>query len=240
VNEVIWNDVECGGYEADLPIWERLASEHEGPIMELGCGTGRVVRHLAKATERLVVGLDSNPELVATVWERSHGHAGDAEIGDVRGFEMYFEFQLVLAPMQLIQLLEGRTDRVCCLSCVADHLLPGGLAAFALVEELPPVPLGGAAPQLPDVGQVDGWVYSSLPLEPEVGSDSIVLRRLRQIVTPEGDLSEELNEVELQMVSAETLEEEGLEMGLRPAGRRQIPSTDAHVGSTVVLLEKEA
>lgn len=240
MSQVIWNDVECGGYEADLPIWERLAREHEGPIMELGCGTGRVVRHLAKATERLVVGLDSDPELVAAVWERSHGHSGDAEIGDVRGFEMYFEFQLVLAPMQLIQLLEGRTDRVCCLSCVADHLLPGGLAAFALVEEMPPAPPGGAGPQLPDVGQVDGWVYSSLPLEPEVGSDSIVLRRLRQIVTPEGGLSEELNEVELQMVSAETLEEEALEMGLRPAGRRQIPSTDAHVGSTVVLLEKDA
>jgi SAM-dependent methyltransferase len=240
VSEVIWNDVECGGYEADLPIWERLASEHEGPIMELGCGTGRVVRHLAKATERLVVGLDSDPELVAAVWERSHGYSGDAEIGDVRGFEMYFEFQLVLAPMQLIQLLEGRTDRVCCLSCVADHLLPGGLAAFALVEELPPAPPGGAGPQLPDVGQVDGWVYSSLPLEPEVGPDSIVLRRLRQVVTPEGELSEELNEVELQMVSAETLEEEALEMGLQPAGRRQIPSTDAHVGSTVVLLEKAA
>jgi SAM-dependent methyltransferase len=240
MSEVIWNDVECGGYDADLPVWEQLAAEHPGPILELGCGTGRVVIHLAKATERLVVGLDRDDDLVAAVWERAHGHSGDAEIGDVRGFELYFEFQLVLAPMQLIQLLEGRTDRICCLSCVADHLLPGGVAAFALVEEIPRIPPGGAEPQLPDVGQVDDWVYSSLPLEPEVGSDSIVLRRLRQTVAPSGELSEELNEVELQMLSAETLEAEAVEMGLRPCGRRQIPSTEAHVGSTVVLLQKES
>lgn len=239
MSEVIWNDVECGAYEADLAVWEQLATEHPGPVLELGCGTGRVVMHLAKTTERLVVGLDSDPDLVAAVWERGHGHSGDAEIGDVRGFELYFEFQLVLAPMQLIQLLESRTERICCLSCVADHLLPGGLAAFALVEEVPSTPPGGAEPQLPDVGQIDDWVYSSLPLEPEVGQGSIVLRRLRQTVAPNGELSEELSEVELQMLSAETLEGEAVEMGLRPCGRRQIAATEAHVGSTVVLLEKE-
>jgi hypothetical protein len=52
-------------------------------------------------------------------------------------------------------------------------------------------------------------------------------------------MSDELNEIELQVLSAETLEDEALEVGLRPAGRRQIPATEAHVGSTVVLLEKE-
>ena len=51
-------------------------------------------------------------------------------------------------------------------------------------------------------------------------------------------MSDELNEIELQMLSAETLEEEALEVGLHPVGRRQIPATDAHVGSTVLLLEK--
>jgi SAM-dependent methyltransferase len=239
---LIWHEVECGAYSADLPVWEQLAAENSGPIMELGCGAGRVVVHLAEATGELVVGVDRDADLVAAVWDRveGRGHSGEAEIGDVRGFELHFEFQLVLAPMQLIQLLEERTDRVCCLSCVADHLLPGGRAAFAIVEEVPEVPPGGAAPQLPDVRQVDDWVYSSLPLEPEVRADSVVLRRLRQTVAPDGELSEQLNEVELQLLSADTLEAEAVEMGLRPVGRREIPATDAHVGSTVVLLEREA
>lgn len=238
MSEVIWNDVECGSYEADFPIWEQLAAENDGPILELGCGTGRVVMHLADSTGKLVIGVDNDDALVAALWERARGTSGDAEIGDVRGFDLHFEFQLVLAPMQLIQLLEGRADRVCCLSCVADHLLPGGRAAFAIVDEMPPA-AADAAPQLPDVRQLDGWVYSSLPLEPEIRQDEIVLRRLRQIVSPEGDLSEEENEVVLQALSAEQIEDEAREMGLRPVGRRQIPATDAHVGSTVVVLEVE-
>lgn len=234
---VIWHDVECGGYEADLSLWEELAAEHGGSILELGCGTGRVVVHLARATGELVIGLDSDDELVVAVWDRASGLEGDAELGDVRGFELQERFQLVLAPMQLIQLLPERTDRVCCLSCVADHLRSGGRAAFAIVEEVPSLPEGEVAPPIPDVRQHDGWVYSSLPLPPEVRDGEIVLRRLRQTVSPDGALNEEANEVVLQALSAETLEQEAAEMGLIPIGRREIPATDAHVGSTVVLLE---
>lgn len=236
MSEVIWNDVECGGYEADLPFWEQLAAENKGPILELGCGTGRLVMHLARSTERLVIGVDNDAALVAALWERARGTSGDAEVGDVRGFDLHFEFQLVLAPMQLIQLLDGRADRICCLSCVFDHLLPGGRAAFALVDRMPE-PEPEVVPPLPDVRQIDGWVYSSLPLEPVFREDSVLLRRLRQVVSPDGDLSEEENEVVLQLLSAEQFEEEAREMGLRPAGRRQIPATDAHVGSTIVVLE---
>jgi len=243
MSAVIWHDVECGSYSADLPVWEQLAAENEGPIVELGCGTGRVVTHLAKATGGLVVGVDRDEEMVEAVWDRVHGHpggSGDAEIGDVRGFELYFKFRLALAPMQLIQLLEGRVDRICCLACVNDHLLPGGRAAFAIVEEMPVVPAEEAAPSLPDVREVDDWVYSSLPLAPEIDEQAIVLRRLRQTVDPDGKLSEELNEITLQQLSAETLEQEAADVGLRPLARSQIPATEAHVGSTVVLLGKEA
>jgi SAM-dependent methyltransferase len=238
--EVIWHDVECGGYAADLPLWEELTAEHGGPILELGCGSGRVVVHLARTTGELVIGLDTDDELVAAVWDRAVGLEGDAEIGDVRGFALQERFQLVIAPMQLIQLLPERTDRVCCLSCVADHLRPGGRAAFAIVEGAPALPEGEIAPPTPDVKEVGDWVYSSLPLIPDVREGTIILRRLRQAVSPDGTLSEKTSEVVLQQLSAEMLEQEATEMGLTPIGRREIPATEAHVGSTVVLLEKEA
>jgi hypothetical protein len=90
------------------------------------------------------------------------------------------------------------------------------------------------------VRQIEGWVYSSLPLEPVIGGDSMVLRRLRQTVSPDGELSEEPNEVELRLLTAGVLEREAVEVGLRPIGRRQIPATESHVGSTVVLVEREA
>jgi hypothetical protein len=87
---------------------------------------------------------------------------------------------------------------------------------------------------------VDGWVYSSLPIEATVDSGSIRVRRLRQTVSPQGELEEELHEIRLQTLDAATLEGEAEEVGLRPAGRRAIPPTADHVGSTVVLLRGEA
>jgi len=242
VNSLIWHEVECGGYTADLPLWEELADSYaaEGPIMELGCGAGRVTMHLAERGASLVIGIDRDPDLVAAIWERSQGSSGDAEIGDVRDFDLTTKFSLVLAPMQLIQLLKTSSERLDCLACVADSMVRGGRAAFAIVEEMPEVPDGGTAPPLPDVRQVEGWIYSSLPLEPIIDADSIVLRRLRQTVEPDGEMSDELNELELSLLSAETLEAEAATVGLVPDGRRQIPATEAHVGSTVVLLQKES
>ena len=236
-DRVIWNEVECGLYSADLALWEQLAAERGAPVLELGCGAGRVVVHLARATGKLVIGLDNDDEAVAAVWDHASGLEGDAEVGDARGFGLAVSFPLVIAPMQLIQLLPGRADRVCCFACVFEHLEQGGLAAFTVVEDAASLVGDEAGTPIPDVRQVDDWVYSSLPLPTEAREGEIVLRRLRQIVAPDGELSEEVDEVVLQDLTAETIEREATEMGLVPAGRREIPATEAHVGSTVVLLE---
>jgi SAM-dependent methyltransferase len=163
----------------------------------------------------------------------------EAREADAADFELQESFDLVLAPMQLIQLLDGAEARKACLASAAGRLRPGGLLALAVVEGSPVAPGEESVPPLPDVREVDGWVYSSLPLETVASGDSIVVRRLRQVVSPEGDLSEEVDEIELRALAAEQVEAEAVDAGLRPAGRRKIPATDAHVGSTVVLLERE-
>ena len=233
----IWHDVECAEYEADLPLWEELADEAGGPVLELGCGTGRVVRHLTRRGVA-AVGLDRDPDLILAASERAQGSAR-MELGDARRFSLGTDFALVLAPMQLIQLLDGSRERFECLTSVAASLAPGGRGAFAIVEEVALSPLGSSLPPLPDVRQVDDWVYSSLPLEIRRDEGSVVLRRLRQTVSSDGALSDEENEVRLCLLAAATLEREATEVGLRPLERRTVPTTDAHVGSTVVLLEKE-
>jgi hypothetical protein len=88
------------------------------------------------------------------------------------------------------------------------------------------------------VREVDGWVYSSLPLEAALGEGEIVIRRLRQTVSPSGGLSEEPNDVRIHTFGAVELEAEAAVAGLRPVERRVIPATDLHVGSVVVVLEK--
>ncbi len=232
----VWHDVECGSYSADLALWEQLASTAGGPILELGCGTGRVGLHLGRCGYR-VTGLDCDGALLAAFGERAAGLPVGAELGDAARFELGIEFGLALAPMQLVQLLGGAEERLDCLRCVAAHLRTGGRAALAIVDRLPPPEAGGAP--LPDVREVDEWVYSSLPIEARVDADSILIRCLRQTASPDGELREEVDEVRLRRVSAETLEREGVAAGLTPVGRRRIPATDVHVGSTVVLLERQ-
>lgn len=249
----IWHDVECGAYEADLPLWEELADASGGPVLDLGCGTGRVALHLARRGHR-VLGLDADANLVAALAERVGALPAEAEVGDARDFDIGVEFGTVLAPMQLLQLFANAEERISCLRAAAGHLRPGGLAVVAIVEELPiadhPTPSSRFSAYtatkseltspLPDAREVDGWVYSSLPLETVVDEGAIVVRRLRQTVDPAGELSEEVDEVRLQMVDAATVESEARQARLRPAGRRTIDPTDAHVGSTVILLEKGA
>jgi SAM-dependent methyltransferase len=233
----IWHDAECGAYTADLVLWEELAATAEGPTLDLGCGTGRTALHLARRGHA-VIGLDVDPELIATLTERARGLPLQPILGDARAFELDTDIALAVAPMQLVQLLSSSADRLECLGCVASHLLPGGRVALAIVEGLPPGSEG--APPLPDVREVDGWVYSSLPLDAVDIGDEIVIRRLRQLVSPAGELSEEGNEIRIRTLSADRLEEEGLACGLVPLARRKIPATDLHVGSTVVILGRES
>jgi SAM-dependent methyltransferase len=185
-----------------------------------------------------VTGLDSDPLLIEEFNRRAEGLAAEAREVNAAGFELEESFDLALAPMQLIQLLDGTEARKACLASAAGCLRPGGLLALAVVEGSPGAPGEEFVPPLPDVREIDGWVYSSLPLETVVDGKAIVVRRLRQAVSPDGELSEEVDEVERRTLAAEQLEAEADEVGLRPAGRRKIPATDAHVGSAVVLLEK--
>lgn len=235
--EAIWHDVECGSYAADLPLWEELAERCGGPVLELGCGTGRVALHLARRGHR-VIGLDRDPRLLAVLAERGADLSVRGVEADARDFELESPASLVLAPTHLLQLLPDSAGRAESLRCIAAALRPGGLLAAAIIEGMPKP--DGAPPPLPDVREVDGWVYSSLATEAAIGPGEIVVRRLRQTVSPAGSLSEEPNEVRIATFAAAALEAEAERFGLLPAGRREIAATDIHVGSLVVLLEKAA
>jgi len=233
----IWHDVECGAYAADLPLWEQLAERVEGPVLELGCGTGRVALHLARRGHT-VYALDHDPELLATLEERAAGLPLETVCADAREPQLPGEIGLALAPTHLLQLLPESEDRVACLRRVADRLRPGGLLAASILEEMPAP--DGSPPPLPDVREVEGWVYSSLATEVAIGPGELFVRRLRQVVSPDGELSEEGNEIRIATFPAAQLEAEAAEAGLEPVARHEIGPTDTHVGSVVVVLGREA
>jgi SAM-dependent methyltransferase len=228
----IWHDVENGSYDADLTLWRELAAE---PILELGAGTGRVALDLA-AQGHEVVALDSHPELLAELSRR--GTSVTTVEGDARAFTLDTHFALIIAPMQLVQILGGREGRLAMLQSVHSHLSPGGMFAAALSDPHAAIPEATATPPLPDILERDGWVFSSQPLSVHEEDGRVVIERKRQSVSPAGELEAEDARIELDVVTASEFENELREAGLEPAGRREIPETLDHIGSTVVLCRR--
>ena len=233
-----WHDVECSSYAADLALWRELAAERGSPVLDIGCGTGRVAFELA-AQGHEVVGVDADPDLVAAFNRRvaDSGLKARAHAADARTLALERQFPLAILPMQVVQLLGGSTGRTAMLSAVAQHLLPGGALAIALADPFEAVPAGEASPPLPDVLEIDGWVLSSTPVAVRDEGDAVTIDRLRQAVSPDGELIEEMAAIKLDGCAPATLEDEGRVAGLHPLPARHVPPTADYVGSTVVMLE---
>ena len=236
MDQVIWHDVENGGYTADLPLWRALAEETGGPVLDLGAGTGRVALDLAAAGHE-VHALDIDGELLAALRDRAAGRSGGrvvTHVGDARGFDVGVRFPLVLAPMQTVQLLGGPAGRAGMLEAVRRPLAPGGLfaAAIAWVVEV----YDGFVAPVPDMREVGGVVYASRPVALRDDGDGFVLERVREKVTADGRHESVEDHVRLDRLDPATLEAEGAAAGLAIEPRDTIPETDDHVGSVVVVL----
>jgi SAM-dependent methyltransferase len=236
---VVWHDVECGSYEADLGLWRSLAADAAGPVLEVGCGTGRVALDLAERGFE-VAALDSEAALVGALEERarSRGLAVEAAVGDARTLSLRRrDFALVIAPMQVVQLMGGASGRRDMLAAVRSHLRAGGRFAAALADPFEGVPAEDAGPPLPDVREQDGWVFSSTPVAVRSEAGGTAIDRLRQAVSPDGRLDESMTSIVLDTLDADELEAEAGAAGFRALGRREVPATGDYVGSAVAVLE---
>jgi SAM-dependent methyltransferase len=229
--EVIWHDVENGSYAADLELWRELAGQTGGPILDLGAGTGRVARDLHAAGHE-VHALDSDPELLAALRDRAPGIA--TITADARSFSAGVRFALILAPMQLVQILGGADERIAMLERVHEHLLPGGRFAAALANPYDSLTEEDRSPPYPDMIEEDGWVFSSQPVWVREQEGRVVVERHRQAVSPTGGLEEQIAPIFLDVVSPDQFEEEARGAGLVQVGRHTIPETADHIGSVVV------
>lgn len=235
MTDVIWHDIECGRYRADLPLWRELAEAQAGPVLDVGAGTGRVTLDLARHGHE-VVALDREPRFLDTLRERAGSLAVQTVVGDAGAFSLGGRrFALIIAPMQTIQLL-GPGGRAGFLRCAREHLMSAGLIACALAGAMDAFEPEHVLLPPPDSGILDGVRYYSQPVALRDGGDRMAIERIRTIVDPSGRRSASEDVIQLDKVDAAQVEAEASAAGLRPLPERVIAPTDEHVGTTVVML----
>jgi SAM-dependent methyltransferase len=126
----------------DIRFWQRLAAAQDGPVLELGCGTGRVALPVVRAGAQLV-GIDRSGEMLARARQRlRRARVLDRTLlvrGDIRHlpFRRRPGFSLVMAPYGILQSLTREADLKASLASVARVLRKDGLFGIDLVPDLP-------------------------------------------------------------------------------------------------------
>jgi len=234
ISHVLWHDIECGSYTADLPLWRDLATGQDGPVLDVGAGTGRVACDLA-ARGHAVVALDADADLLAALRSRPHGGDVETVVADARSFALARVFELILVPMQTVQLL-GVPGRAAFLRAARAHLAPGGILACAIVEQFESFDLRRNDFATPDEREVDGVLYSSQPVSLRDEGERCAIERARQVTTRHGRRTIAIDRTHLARLDAATLEREGRAAGFTPEPALAIAETADHVSSLVVIL----
>lgn len=119
----------------DVRFYADLAEERGGPVLELGCGTGRVSLALAERGVE-VLGVDAMAPMLARAEERLAKRPArirerlSFRRGDLRALRLKRRFPLVIAPFNVFMHLYTRRDVERALATVKRHLRRGGRFAF--------------------------------------------------------------------------------------------------------------
>ena len=129
-------DLQNAEVTEDLPFWLELAQQHKDPILELGCGTGRVLLQLAR-DGHAVVGVDRSPAMLARARSRLDSRPElrsqiELLLQDFVGLELKRTFDLILMPFNTFAHLLTRAEQAAALQSIERHLEPAGSFAFDL------------------------------------------------------------------------------------------------------------
>lgn len=116
---------------ADVPFFVEAAASAGGPVLELGCGTGRILVQVARAGIE-ITGMDLSSAMLGICRERllAESEAVRSAVrlvhADMRDFALDRKFNLAMFPFRSFQHLMTVEDQLACLRHVHDHLVNGG------------------------------------------------------------------------------------------------------------------
>ncbi len=123
-------DAEFAHYDADIPLFLNFAHRTGEPILEVGCGTGRVLLPLAEAGFR-VTGIDVAAGMLARARARllAAGSARQVRLvqGDVRALPLWTQHALIFMAANTFLHHASLHEQRQVLTTLRDHLRPGGI-----------------------------------------------------------------------------------------------------------------
>jgi SAM-dependent methyltransferase len=124
-------DIVCGELDYGSDFYLALARSAKGPVLELACGTGRIMLPCLKAGVD-IEGLDLYESMLKRLVEKANAQKLDARVhrADMSDFRLSRQFALVMIPFNAFIHNMTSDAQIRCLRLCREHLLPGGLLAF--------------------------------------------------------------------------------------------------------------
>jgi len=119
----------------DLPFYLNLAEQFPGPVLEIACGTGRVLLPIARKGIE-ICGVDNSLPMLDVLNQNLAREAQEVrqrvrvQEGDMRTFRLQQKFPLVMIPFRPMQHMFTVEDQVAALETAAAHLTDTGTLAF--------------------------------------------------------------------------------------------------------------
>src|SRR5215469_6205132 len=149
----------------DIDFYVEAAKEAGGPVLEIGCGTGRILIPTARAGIE-ITGLDVSSQMLAICRNRLESEAEDVQSRvqlvekDMRDFRLSQKFALVTTPFRPFQHLLTVQDQRACLASIRRHLAADGLLILDLfnpsLELLANSPIEEETDEEPEFATPDG------------------------------------------------------------------------------------
>jgi len=183
----LYDSVPAYGTRGDIAFYTKLAIDSGGPVLEVGCGTGRILLPIARSGVT-ITGLDGSTEMLerlgkkleaepVAVRERATLHLGDAS-----NFDLGTTFPLIIAPFRVVQHLTTPDEQLGFVMSAARHLAPGGQLVFDVFNPSYPLMLRDRSAEAEDTPTF------TLP-------DGRTFRRMARI--PRVSFTQQVSEVEL-------------------------------------------
>jgi len=134
---LLYDNVTLYNARPDVDFYVEEALTHGGNVLEVGCGTGRVLIPAARQGAE-ITGLDRSTRMLGQCKARLAGEAPEVQKSvtlvqaDMRDFDLGRKFSIIMIPFRPLQHLVAVSEQIAALRAMHRHLKPGGRLVFDL------------------------------------------------------------------------------------------------------------